>query len=126
MNWRLNSGDNVNRSGKRRTGGLHAVARIAMFIARRISESWESKHASYDKSGLRQGEVAATAPLPGEPELDGMTSPIDVTAMGNVDDSHNNSVLDNRVDHPEFTALRRIASGQLIAQKLTDAVRILR
>lgn len=70
--------------------------------------------------------MASARAVSAQSELAEMTSPIDVTAMRDVDDSHDNSILEDRVDHPEFTAPRRVASSKLIAQRLADAVRMLR
>jgi hypothetical protein len=70
-----------------------------------------------DKSGSR---------LDLEPEFDHVASPINVTAMSDVDHADNHPFVENLVDHAKLAPPRRVPPLQLIAKWSADSVRILR
>ena len=61
-----------------------------------------------------------------EAERDRITSPVNVTAMRDVDDPNDNSVVEDLVDHPEFAPPGRVSTLQLVAKRLSDAIRTFR
>lgn len=68
-------------------------------------------------------------PLPGrclnvKSELHQVASPINITAVCDVDYADDNTVVENLVDHSEFAAPGRVATLQLITQRLSNSMRI--
>ena len=61
-----------------------------------------------------------------EAELDQIVSPINVTAMRDVDDADDYPLIENLIDHPEFAPPGRVPPLQLIAKWLADPIRIRR
>jgi hypothetical protein len=56
---------------------------------------------------------------------DRVASPINITTMRDVDDAHNNSVIENLINHPELSPSRRVSPLELVAKWLANAVWIL-
>jgi hypothetical protein len=61
-----------------------------------------------------------------EAELHHITSPINVTTVGDVDDPHDDPIVENLVDHPELAAPCGVPALQLTPKRLTHTTRILR
>jgi hypothetical protein len=60
-----------------------------------------------------------------EPELDRIASPIRVTTVRDVDDAHDDSFVEDLVDHPEFAPPGAVSPLQLIAERLADTVGVI-
>ena len=53
------------------------------------------------------------------------SSSIDITAMRDMDDADDNSVVENLIDDPKLASTRRKPAFQLTAKRLADSVGIL-